>query len=232
MQSSKKWELTRDKYMSLDEVRWLRRSCEDRALADLAKGRTSAVRAWAVVDLALSTGLRVAEIAEIRMENLTLNGPEPQLIAHGMGGKDRAVTLPQDLKRHIREFIAWKKRLKEPTKPEDYLFVTERGGKFTTRGLQLLFKRAAERAGLPGHFSIHACRHSYGTYLYQKTKDLPLVQDQLGHSSPVVTQVYSHITHGKIYFALGSLHDLLGYYAFTRFQRPNIAYWHVLTPVK
>jgi site-specific recombinase XerD len=94
MQSSKKWELTRDKYMSLDEVRRLRRTSEDRALADLAKGRTSAVRAWAVVDLALSTGLRVAEIAEIRISDLTLNGPEPQLIAHGKGGKDRAVPPP------------------------------------------------------------------------------------------------------------------------------------------
>jgi len=194
MQSSKKWELTRDKYMSLDEARRLKRTSEDRALADLAKGRTSAVRAWAVVDLALSTGLRVAEIAEIKISDLTLNGPEPQLIAHGKGGKDRAVTLPQDLKRHLREFIAWKKRLKEPTGPEDYLFLTERGGKFTTRGLQLLFKRAAKKAGLPSHFSIHACRHSYGTFLYQKTKDLRLVQDQLGHSTPVVTEVYSHIT--------------------------------------
>jgi site-specific recombinase XerD len=195
MQSSKKWELTRDKYMSLDEVRRLRRTSEDRALADLAKGRTSAVRAWAVVDLALSTGLRVSEIAEIKTSDLTLNGPEPQLaVRNGKGGKPRTVTLPQDLKRHLREFLAWKKRLKEPTRPEDYLFVSERGKKFTTRGLQLLFKRAAEKAGLPPHFSIHACRHSYGTYLYQKTKDLRLVQDQLGHSTPVVTQVYSHIT--------------------------------------
>jgi site-specific recombinase XerD len=195
MQSSKKWELTRDKYMSMDEVRRLRRSSEDRALADLAKGRTGAVRSWAVVDLALSTGLRVSEIAEIKISDLTLNGPEPQLVVrNGKGGKPRTVTLPQDLRRHLREFIAWKKRLKEPTGPENFLFVSERGEQFTTRGLQLLFKRAAEKAGLPSHFSIHACRHSYGTYLYQKTKDLRLVQDQLGHSTPVVTQVYSHIT--------------------------------------
>ena len=195
MQSSKKWELTRDKYMSMDEVRRLRRSAEDRALADLAKGRTTAVRTWAVIDLALSTGLRVSEIAEIKISDLTLTGPEPQLLVrNGKGGKPRTVTLPQDLRRHLREFLAWKKRLKEETGPEDHLFVSERGDRFTTRGLQYLFKQAAERAGLPPHFSIHACRHSYGTYLYQKTKDLRLVQDQLGHSSPIVTQVYSHIT--------------------------------------
>jgi len=195
MQSSKKWELTRDKYMSIDEVRRLRRSSEDRALADLAKGRIGAVRTWAVIDLALSTGLRVSEIAEIRISDLTLTGPEPQLLVrNGKGGKPRTLTLPQDLRRHLREFIALKKRLKEPSAPDDFLFSSERGEKFTTRGLQFLFKRAAERAGLPSHFSIHACRHSYGTYLYQKTKDLRLVQDQLGHSTPVVTQVYSHIT--------------------------------------
>ena len=89
---SKRWELTRDKYMSLDEVRRLRRTSEDRALADLAKGRTSAVRAWAVIDLALSTGLRVSEIAEIKISDLTLNGPEPQLLVrNGKGGKPRAV---------------------------------------------------------------------------------------------------------------------------------------------
>jgi len=191
----KRWELTRDKYMSMDEVRRLRRSAEDRALADLAKGRTTAVRTWAVIDLALSTGLRVSEIAEIKISDLTLTGPEPQLLVrNGKGGKPRTVTLPQDLRRHLREFLAWKKRLKEETGPEDHLFVSERGDRFTTRGLQYLFKQAAEKAGLPPHFSIHACRHSYGTYLYQKTKDLRLVQDQLGHSSPIVTQVYSHIT--------------------------------------
>ena len=148
-----------------------------------------------MIDLAISTGLRVSEIAEIRISDLSLTGPEPQLLVrNGKGGKPRTVTLPQDLRRHLREFVAWKKGLKEPTGPEDFLFASERGEKFTTRGLQFLFKRAAERAGLPAHFSIHACRHSYGTYLYQKTKDLRLVQDQLGHSTPVVTQLYSHIT--------------------------------------
>lgn len=189
------WQLSRDEYMSLDEVKRLRRSAEDRALADLAKGRTSGVRSWAVIDLALSTGLRVSEISDVRVGDLTFSGSEPHLIVRdGKGGKPRTVMLPEELKRHLRDFISWKRRIGEPELAEDYLLVTERGTKFTTRALQLLFKRAVKKAGLPSHFSIHACRHSYGTYLYQKTKDLRLVQDQLGHSSPAVTQVYSHIT--------------------------------------
>ncbi|NIM99448.1 MAG: tyrosine-type recombinase/integrase [candidate division Zixibacteria bacterium] len=83
--------------MSLDEVKRLRRSAEDRALADLAKGRTSGVRSWAVIDIALSTGLRISEISEVRIEDLTLSGSEPQLIVrNGKGGKPRTVTLPQE----------------------------------------------------------------------------------------------------------------------------------------
>jgi site-specific recombinase XerD len=181
--------------MSLDEVRKLRRSSENQALADLAKGRTSGVRSWAVIDFALSTGLRVSEMVEVKIGDLSLSRSEPQLtVRSGKRGKHRLITLPQELKKHLKQFIAWKKRVKESTGPEDYLFITERGGKFTTRALQLLFKRAAQKAGLPPYLSIHGCRHTYGTYLYQRTRDLRLVQDQLGHSSPAVTQVYSHIT--------------------------------------
>lgn len=109
--------------MSLDEVRRLRRSSEDRALADLAKGRTSAIRSWAVIDFALSTDLRVSEIADVRISDLTLSGPELQLlVGNSKGGKPRAVTLPQDLRRHLREFIAWKKRIGAPAGPTRFLF--------------------------------------------------------------------------------------------------------------
>jgi len=52
-----------------------------------------AVRSWVVIDLALSTGLRVSEIAEIKISDLALSGPEPQLhVRNGKGGKARAVT--------------------------------------------------------------------------------------------------------------------------------------------
>ncbi len=78
---SKNWQLTRDEYMFLDEVNRLIRSAEDLSLADLAKGRTSYVRSWAVIDLAPSTGLRVSEISEVRIGDLSLSGSEPQLIA-------------------------------------------------------------------------------------------------------------------------------------------------------
>ncbi len=56
-----------------------------------------------------------------------------------------------------------------------------------------MFETAVKGAGLP-KYSIHACRHSFGTYLYQKTKNLRMVQKQLGHVNIATTQVYADVT--------------------------------------
>jgi len=145
-------------------------------------GCISGVKFCAIIDLALSTGLRVSEISDIRIGGLTLCGPEPQVIMrNGRGGKSRTVTLPQDLRKHLRGLMRRKKRGVEPTRPVDYLFMTERGAGFTTPGVQLLFKRAPRKPGSPSHFSIHSCRYSNKTYLYRRTNDLKLVQIQVGH---------------------------------------------------
>ena len=59
---------------------------------------------------------------------------------------------------------------------------------------EYIFKTCLAAANLPPYYSIHACRHSYGTYLYQKTKDLRMVQKQLGHASITTKTVYADVT--------------------------------------
>jgi len=188
------WVLERDKYMNEAEVKKLRKYAEDRALADLAKGRTRNVRVWAVVDFALGTGARVAEICNVKIKDLDLRKTEPKILIHGKGGKNRWVYISQSLRKHLLEYLAWKKKsVDEPIEPDDHLFLSERKTKFATRSLQSMFETAVRGAGLP-KYSIHACRHSFGTYLYQKTKDLRMVQKQLGHASIATTQVYADVT--------------------------------------
>jgi site-specific recombinase XerD len=94
----------------------------------------------------------------------------------------------------LLKYLDWKKNsADETTGNEDYLFMSERGGKFATRSLQSMFETAVKGAGLR-KYSIHACRHSFGTYLYQKTKNLRMVQKQLGHVNIATTTVYSDVT--------------------------------------
>ena len=64
--------IDRTKYMDTEEVKQLRRSTEARAYLDLKKGRVGGVTAWLLIDLALSTGLRVSEIAALQIKDVDL----------------------------------------------------------------------------------------------------------------------------------------------------------------
>jgi site-specific recombinase XerD len=108
--------------------------------------------------------------------------------------------------KHLSEYLKWKRLLDEPKGDDDPLLMSSHGRAYSTRTLQYAFKVALKEAGLPKYYSIHACRHSYGTYLYQKTKDLRLVQKQLGHSSITTTTVYADVTVEETLEAVNGLY--------------------------
>ena len=195
------WKLTPDKYFSKAEVKNLRKTVEEKAIIDLAKGRTSWPKVWMMVDFALQTGLRVAELANTRIEDLQLKGEEPSVHVLGKGKKERDVILPKNLVKHLKKYISSQK-----LKDDNFLLNTN-GRKFTTMGLQQQFKRACKAAGLPAHYSIHAARHTYGTLLYEKEKDLRMVQDQLGHSDVTTSAIYAHVTKERLSAAVNGLYD-------------------------
>jgi len=87
-----------------------------------------------------------------------------------------------------------------------FLFPSELGRKITRSGIQQVFKKWAKKAGLPSHYSIHSLRHTYATNLYKASGyNLRLVQRQLGHSSPTVTQVYADVMDSDVEEALRNL---------------------------
>ena len=188
----KKWELTNEKYMTVDEVKKLRRSTEDRALADLAKGRSTWPRIWMLIDLATCSGLRVAEMAALKVRDISFK-KEPCLNVTGKGKKRRDVGINRDLLKHIKAYI----RLEGLTE-DSYLLTSSRRTGYSTRALQKHFKTACKMAGLPEHYSIHSTRHTYGTLLYQSTKNLREVQKQLGHAKITTTTIYADVTKQEI----------------------------------
>ena len=192
-QFNRKWTLDREKFLSKAEVKKLQRVVEDKALADLQKGRTTWPRFWMTIDLAVSAGLRVSEIAGLKIENLYLNSREPRIRVTGKGNRTRDVFISKDLRKHLSEYLDWKQTMGEATDKSASLLVSSHGKSYSTRALQYAFKVSIKESGLPSYFSIHACRHSYGTFLFRKTKNLRLVQKQLGHSSITTTTVYADV---------------------------------------
>ena len=179
--------IERTKYLDEQEVRQLRTVTEAWAITDLAKANRQGILTWAVVDTALRTGLRVSEIAALKIGDLDLK----RGFAKVRRSKRRKVTVEQlalgsELRQHLTEFIEWKKLADEPVGPKDALFAGKRGP-LTSPGLQRLWHKAIERAGLPREYSIHSARHTLAVHLLRTTKNLRQVQKQLGHTDPATT---------------------------------------------
>jgi len=195
----------RTKYMSADEVRQLRTVAEARAIVDLKAGRVNGVLGWMAVDFALSTGLRVSEIAKVNVEDIDL---KRGLVTVSRAKKRKRVkpeslAIGKDLADHLRDFLAWRAcRIADMDRQykldlsatSGALFVGCRGP-LTAQGLQRIWKRAIGRAGLPAELSVHSARHTLAVHLLKKTGNLRQVQKQLGHSSPTITAaMYADVT--------------------------------------
>ena len=85
------------------------------------------------------------------------------------------------------------------------LLVSERRGAFSRSALQKEFKSIAARVGLPGYFSIHCLRHTFGCELLKETGNLRLVQKQMRHSSITTTTVYADVCDEEIQRAMDAM---------------------------
>lgn len=192
---SSQYSIDREKILDHDQRSKLIRTCKDKAKLDLSYGRETWVKRYMLVDLALFTGLRVAEIANLKIGDINLKARDPYLIVrNGKGGKRRDVYFDKELAKHLKKFIDWKKKVMgEQVKTDSPLFIGRHGKQCATITLMKSFKQAIKEARLPLHFSIHCARHTYATFLLHTTNNLRYVQKQLGHSSISMTSHYADI---------------------------------------
>ena len=144
---------------------------------------------WMLVDLALTTGLRVSEMAALKIEDVDLK--RGCMTVRRLKRKKKfteSIALGKDLAKHLRQYITSIGKTKGP------LFVGKRGP-LTAQGLQRVWKAAIKRTGLAADLSIHCARHTIAVHLPRKTGNLRQVQKQLGHASPATTaNMYADIS--------------------------------------
>ena len=187
------YRITREKFLDEDERGRLLKTCKDQADLDLLHGRRTWVSRYMLVDLALFTGLRVSEIASLKLKDIHLTVKDPYLIVrNGKRGKARDVYLDRGLVKHLKQYIKQKRTWDESIDPDAPLF-TGRNGHCATITLMKSFKRAIEEAGLPDHYSIHSARHTYATFLLRDSKNLQYVRKQLGHTQIAMTALYADV---------------------------------------
>ncbi len=150
---------------------------------------TLQARDRAMFELFYSSGLRLAELCGLDLDDLDLQSGEAQVT--GKGRKTRIVPVGRQA---LTAIAAWlPQRLRLLRDPIPALFVSQRGTRISPRSVQLRLDRWALQAGLGQHLHPHMLRHAFATHVLQSSGDLRAVQEMLGHASISTTQVYTHL---------------------------------------
>jgi site-specific recombinase XerD len=202
------WILDPDKFLSKQEAERLLNTARQRAQQALDKRQKVAIRDYFIIHLALSTGLRVMEIAKLNCGDLFLKDSISSLVVRrGKGSRKRQVLFNGSFAKHCRQYLQWKRSIGEPTELDEPLFLSSNTKKhMTERAIQKAFKRCAEKADIALHYSIHCLRHTYACQLYKASSySLRLVQKQLGHARISTTEVYADVMKPDVHKALRKL---------------------------
>jgi len=135
-------------------------------------------------------GLRLGELLNLKIEDIDSEAKKIH-IRQSKGKKDRYVMLSDKALELLREYF---KRYK----PKDYLFEGQKGGKYSPKSVQSVFKRSLQKAGIKKKATVHSLRHSFATHLLDDGTDIRYIQELLGHKRLETTQIYTHVSSYSI----------------------------------
>lgn len=148
-----------------------------------------------ILELLYATGIRVGELVNIKLSDIHLGNKTIHIL--GKGNKERIVYFNEVTLKYLNQYLEnGREKLKK--QPTDYLFLNNRGGKLTTRGVQDILEKIIKKTALSKHLSPHMIRHSFATHLLNEGCDLLSVQQLLGHSSLSATSIYTHVTTDRL----------------------------------
>jgi integrase/recombinase XerD len=150
----------------------------------------------AVLELAYASGLRLAELRSLRLEQLHLEAGFINVI--GKGNKERVVPLGRKAVAALLHYLeAGRPKLVKPRSPAA-VFLTKRGTSFAAVTLWLRIKQRVRRAGIARNVTPHMLRHSFATHLLENGADLRVIQELLGHANISTTEVYTHVAGSRL----------------------------------
>jgi len=160
------------------------------------------LRDFLILELFYCTGLRVGELASLTVDHFEKGFQTIKI--RGKGNKERIVFLPDGCIRNLRTYL----NQREELVPKDFrqCFLSQKKQGLSIRGIQYLIGGYLERVGIQKKISPHVLRHSFATHLINAGADIRAVQELLGHSSLATTQIYTHISRGKMKEAVKNHH--------------------------
>ncbi len=154
----------------------------------------SGVRDLTILEFFYSTGMRLSELAGLNVADIDIVSEVVKV--RGKGRKERLLPVGSYALAALRRYYPLREerlsRRKNGGRGEQAVFLSVRGTRLSSRGVQYLVRRFLKELEAGRGLKVHSLRHSFATHLLDAGADLRAVQELLGHASLSTTQVYTH----------------------------------------
>lgn len=149
----------------------------------------------AMLELLYATGIRVSELINLDLHNLSLSAG---IIRCGSGEKVRMIPIYPSAVRALAEYVekVRPQMVEDPDEPA--LFVNLNGRRMSRQGFWKIIKFYQEKAGIEKEITPHTLRHSFAAHLLENGADLRSIQEMLGHADISSTQIYTQVVGQKL----------------------------------
>ena len=169
-------------YLTLEEL--------DKIIGQIDTTSPKGLLDLSMIVLDFSTGLRVSELVNLKLDNITFKGNYLKVL--GKGNKERILPFTNETNEILNLYLSRVRSLIKTKKKE--LFLHPDGENVSRQYFFLKLKKYAKDAGISKNISPHTLRHTFATFLLNKGASLRNVQELLGHSNIETTQIYTHIS--------------------------------------
>lgn len=156
-----------------------------------------------MITLMYVTGIRVSELCEIQLKDLSLS--HNSINIYGKGDKERIVFMNDEAKNSLIKYITVY-RDKFIKKDTPYLFLLNNGHKMTRNRFYNILQNRVLSSPLTKHIHPHMLRHTFATELLNNDADLRSIQELLGHSDISTTTIYTHVNNKKVIEEYNAFH--------------------------
>lgn len=155
--------------------------------------KNCAIRNAGILELLFATGARVAEICNLRTQDIDLTSRSVKL--YGKGSKERVIPIENlSVLATLSDYSCIREKRNSDC---NYFFLNKSGNRFTEQSVRSMINSYCQACGITIHITPHMFRHSFATLLLEQDVDIRYIQKLLGHSSITTTQIYTHVTSAK-----------------------------------
>ena len=170
-------------YLTLEEI--------DELFVVIREDDSYELRDKAMFELLYSSGLRISEACNLRLEDVDLENMF--LTVRGKGGRERLVPFGEKSLQIMSRYLEQARDEILKNRYSEYLFISKKGDFLNRKSVWRLLKKYLSRTNIKKVVTPHTFRHSFATHLIENNADLRSVQELLGHIDISTTQIYTHL---------------------------------------